>query len=101
MGLRVRGTGEGRKVKGHKWERRMPAKLEARRKAMEGMPELIRLWKQVRSTVVLQWKDFLCTNKINRWVTERDGRNIRDSPHFVRRPLYIFMVFMPHLSSFG
>ncbi len=57
-GLRVRGTGEGRKVKGHKWERRMPAKLEARRKAMEGMPEMIRLWKQVRSMVALQWKEF-------------------------------------------
>ncbi|ERF75432.1 hypothetical protein EPUS_00225 [Endocarpon pusillum Z07020] len=46
-GLRVRGTGEGQKVKGHKWERKMPAKLEVRRKAMEGMPELIRLWKQM------------------------------------------------------
>ena len=46
-GLRVKGTGEGQKVKGHKWERTMNATLERRRKAMEEMPELIRLWKQV------------------------------------------------------
>lgn len=52
-GLRVRGTGEGQKVKGHKWERQKPAKLEARRKAMEGMPQMIRLWKQV--SLLLAW----------------------------------------------
>jgi large subunit ribosomal protein L25 len=46
QGLRVRGTGEGQKVKGHKWERRMGAKLDVRRKAMENMPEMIREWKQ-------------------------------------------------------
>jgi large subunit ribosomal protein L25 len=45
-GLRVKGTGEGQKVKGHKWERRMGAKLDVRRKAMENMPEMIREWKQ-------------------------------------------------------
>lgn len=56
-GLRVRGTGEGQKVKGHKWERQMPAKLEARRKAMEGMPEMIRLWKQVSLILTLAGKD--------------------------------------------
>ena len=48
-GLRVRGTGEGQKVKGHKWERTMGATLEKRRKAMEEMPEMIREWKQVRN----------------------------------------------------
>lgn len=47
LGLRVRGTGEGQRVKGHKWERTIEGKLEAKRKAMEGMPELIRRWKQV------------------------------------------------------
>ena len=46
QGLRVRGTGEGQKVKGHKWERQMGAKLDVRRKAMESMPEMIREWKQ-------------------------------------------------------
>lgn len=46
QGLRVRGTGEGQKVKGHKWERRMGAKLDVRRKAMENMPEMIREWQQ-------------------------------------------------------
>jgi large subunit ribosomal protein L25 len=50
-GLRVKGTGEGQKVKGHKWERTMNATLEKRRKAMEEMPEMIRLWKQVRNAV--------------------------------------------------
>ncbi|ETI29209.1 hypothetical protein G647_01662 [Cladophialophora carrionii CBS 160.54] len=45
-GLRIKGTGEGQKVKGHKWERRMGTTLEKRRKAMENMPALIREWKQ-------------------------------------------------------
>lgn len=54
----MRGTGEGQKVKGHKWERTMPAKLEARRKAMEGMPELIRQWKQVSLFVTLSGKGY-------------------------------------------
>src|SRR5437667_6430189 len=46
-GLRIRGTGVGQKVKGHKWERTMKTRLEERTKAMLGMPEMIRLWKQV------------------------------------------------------
>jgi len=45
-GLRVKGTGEGEKVKGHKWERHMGATLDKRRTAMENMPEIIREWKQ-------------------------------------------------------
>ncbi|KAF2720266.1 60S ribosomal protein [Polychaeton citri CBS 116435] len=45
-GLRVQGTGEGNKVKGKLWERTLKGRLEQRRKAMEGMPELIRHWKQ-------------------------------------------------------
>jgi large subunit ribosomal protein L25 len=43
-GLRVRGTGEGQKVKGHKWERQMPEMLQKRREAMEKMPALVREW---------------------------------------------------------
>lgn len=46
-GLRIKGTGIGQKVKGHKWERTMEARLEDRRKAMTEMPEMIRMWKQV------------------------------------------------------
>lgn len=46
-GLRIKGTGIGQKVKGHKWERTMEARLEERRKAMLAMPEMIREWKQV------------------------------------------------------
>ncbi|KAJ5095948.1 hypothetical protein NUU61_005304 [Penicillium alfredii] len=45
-GLRIKGTGIGQKVKGHKWERTMETRLEDRRKAMMEMPEMIRLWKQ-------------------------------------------------------
>lgn len=44
-GLRVKGTGEGQKVKGHKWERELPALLESRIAAMERMPELVREWR--------------------------------------------------------
>ena len=39
----------GRKVKGHYWERTQKGRLEKRRQAMVGMPELIRTWKEVGS----------------------------------------------------
>lgn len=45
-GLRLQGTGVGKKVKGKLWERTLRSRLEERRKAMEGMPEMIRHWKQ-------------------------------------------------------
>ncbi|KAK2752530.1 hypothetical protein FQN55_006643 [Onygenales sp. PD_40] len=45
-GLRIRGTGVGHKVKGHKWERTMETRLEDRKKAMMGMPKMIEMWKQ-------------------------------------------------------
>ncbi|EME80080.1 uncharacterized protein MYCFIDRAFT_77863 [Pseudocercospora fijiensis CIRAD86] len=45
-GLRVQGTGVGKKVKGKLWERQLGRKLEERRKAMEGMPEMIKQWKE-------------------------------------------------------
>lgn len=46
-GLRIKGTGIGQKVKGHKWERTMETRLEERKKAVQEMPQLINLWKQV------------------------------------------------------
>jgi large subunit ribosomal protein L25 len=52
LGLRVRGTGVGQKVKGHKWERTMGSKLEERRKAMLNMPDMIREWKEVSFAVL-------------------------------------------------
>lgn len=52
-GLQVKGTGVGHKVKGHKWERTMESRLEDRRKAMEGMPEMVRMWKQVSTRLIL------------------------------------------------
>ena len=36
----------GKKAKGKVWERSLRGRLEERRKAMEGMPEMIRDWKQ-------------------------------------------------------
>ena len=46
LGLRVRGTGVGQKVKGKLWERTLRGKQETRRRAMEGMAEMVREWKQ-------------------------------------------------------
>lgn len=43
-GLRVKGTGEGQRVKGHQWERRLPELLQKRQKALEEMPALVREW---------------------------------------------------------
>ena len=45
-GLRVQGTGVGKRVKGKYWERTLKGRLDERRKAMEGMPEMIRHWKE-------------------------------------------------------
>ena len=45
-GLRVQGTGIGKKVKGKLWERTLKGRLAERTKAMEGMPEMIRQWKE-------------------------------------------------------
>ncbi|KAM7209058.1 hypothetical protein V8F20_000667 [Naviculisporaceae sp. PSN 640] len=47
LGLRVKGTGVGQKVKGHKHERQLVNKMEKRREAMLEMPNLIREWKKV------------------------------------------------------
>ncbi|EFX01763.1 60S ribosomal protein [Grosmannia clavigera kw1407] len=47
LGVRVKGTGVGQRVKGHQHERHLVAKMEERRKAMLNMPKLIREWKQV------------------------------------------------------
>ena len=46
IGLKVRGTGAGQRVKGKAWERGLRGKLEARERAMEGMGALIKEWKQ-------------------------------------------------------
>lgn len=51
FGLRVKGTGVGQKVKGKAWERTMKGRLEERRKAMIGMPEMIRQWKEVSDRI--------------------------------------------------
>ncbi len=45
-GLRVKGTGEGEKVKGHIWERTLQATLLKRREALEQMPALVREWER-------------------------------------------------------
>ncbi|KAF2481013.1 hypothetical protein BDY17DRAFT_300562 [Neohortaea acidophila] len=48
--LRAARTGllpiSGKKAKGKTWERSLRTRMEDRRKAMEGMPEMIRLWKE-------------------------------------------------------
>lgn len=57
-GLRIKGTGIGEKVKGHKWERTLKGRLEERRKAMEGMPEMVRLWQQVSNLPLMHSIEF-------------------------------------------
>ncbi len=46
---------------------------------MEGMPEMIRLWKQVSSASTLPWNRFW-TLTMDRPATEEDGKSIRDNP---------------------
>lgn len=75
-GLAVKGTGVGQKVKGHKWERTMEARLEDRRKAMMEMPEMIRLWKQVCSPLFFPGKG--C--EANIWLQRGHGRGWKQWP---------------------
>lgn len=51
LGIRVKGTGVGQRVKGKKWERTLRARLERRKQAMLEMPTMIQQWKQVCSTL--------------------------------------------------
>lgn len=51
LGLRVKGTGVGQRVKGKKWERTQRARLERRKQAMLEMPAMIQQWKQVCGTL--------------------------------------------------
>ncbi|KAI4134044.1 MAG: hypothetical protein LQ347_001848 [Umbilicaria vellea] len=46
LGLRVKGTGVGQKVKGKARERTMKGRLDKRKKAMLEMPQMIQTWKQ-------------------------------------------------------
>lgn len=46
QGLRTQGTGEGKRVKGKMWERTLKGRLEERRRAMEGMAEMVKVWKE-------------------------------------------------------
>ena len=50
LGLRVKGTGEGQRVKGKLEERTMRDRLYRRRKAMLEMPAMIERWKLVSIT---------------------------------------------------
>lgn len=50
LGLRVKGTGEGQKVKGKKHERTMKARLDRRKQAILEMPAMIEKWKEVRTS---------------------------------------------------
>ena len=72
----------GSKVKGKIWERKMGGKLEARRKAMEEMPEMIRKWKAVSILSFLVFSGILKARVANTGVCSlgmgRDGRSIRD-----------------------
>ncbi|MCJ1471820.1 hypothetical protein MMC13_000461 [Lambiella insularis] len=47
LGLRVKGTGVGQKVKGKWWERNIRGRLETRRQAMLDMPQMVQTWKQL------------------------------------------------------
>jgi large subunit ribosomal protein L25 len=93
-GLAIKGTGVGQKVKGHKWERTMESRLEDRRKAMEGMPELVRLWKQVRITPDSDTLIGLMLISLNREATDVAGSNGPSGKLQHRPPQPMFFSFL-------
>jgi large subunit ribosomal protein L25 len=75
-GLRVKGTGEGQKVKGKLWERTLKGRMEMRRKAMLEMPQLVQEWKQVCLRIrLILW--YASANAWCRKVMVGDGKNGR------------------------
>lgn len=101
-GLRVKGTGEGQRVKGHKWERQMPAKLEVRRKAMEGMPAMIQLWERVSGPSFVRRSTVLWTLIVH---TDRPWKGLEEvseittlSANVLNVQNTIFRFSAPHLS---
>lgn len=72
-GLRIKGTGVGQRVKGHRWERTQKSRLEKRRQAMLGMPQLIQDWKQVRIPFSL----YLTTPRLT-IITERSWKRMEE-----------------------
>lgn len=80
-GLRIRGTGVGQQVKGHKWERTQGARLEKRRQAMENMPALISEWKSVSMLQIPSALRAMGANYQNRKVTVAVGRNFPRKTH--------------------
>ena len=73
LGLRVKGTGEGDKVKGHAWERGMKGKTRTRKEAMVGMPTMVREWKQVSSLCSVEIAEFVLsgvTERTRSWMEE-------------------------------
>lgn len=97
-GLRVKGTGEGQKVKGHKWERMKAIKLDERKKAMEGMPEMIQTWKQVclqsQPDGLSEWLTFG-----HREVMGNGGKNILDELYICIQRLWHLRAHMVQLLS--
>jgi large subunit ribosomal protein L25 len=80
-GLRVKGTGVGQRVKGKWWERNIRVRLEKRRQAMLGMPQMVQTWKQVNFLC------FLCgamTDSISSLVMDVVGRNFQSRMLFGR-----------------
>lgn len=55
LGLRVKGTGEGQKVKGHKFERERVKKMEKKREAAKEMYGLVKRWRKVGA---YRWQEF-------------------------------------------
>lgn len=78
-GLRIKGTGIGEKVKGHKWERTLNVRLEERRQAMLNMPEMIRAWKQVSYSLIISIPKRLVLTRVSFHSVDTDeaGRSIR------------------------
>jgi len=96
QGLRIRGTGEGQKVKGHMWERTMGTRLDKRRKAMENMPSLIREWESVRPRTPFTISQ-THANNLSRKVTAEDGRNTPSLVlDVVLQPLFNLYAMLSH-----
>lgn len=65
-GLRVKGTGEGDKVKGKAWERSSKGRLQERKKAMIEMPKLVQGWKEVSRSLVMEIMATIANSLIER-----------------------------------
>jgi len=94
LGSRVKGTGVGQSVKGHKEERQLIMRTEKIRKAMEEMPRLIRDWQLVGLDVFRLCKPHTNKHIVWSWQVLEEMAQIDCQLFMNLTPLHLTMTYI-------